>query len=538
MINRFWRRPEMPSEPTPQNPGGAGEGASSDQAPEPSAKKSLRQRLKDMRAHNLRVKRLREEDRHSVEGAKELREIFKKTRQESDQNYIRRMQNEQIKKTKTVFGQGFNLKKKEQMLTLEIPDSYRTAACWVFGSTRSGKSRLLENIVINDIKKGFSVVVIDPKGDDSLFDSISWWALKTGRQEDLMLVTPIFPELSAVIDPLASYYMPEELVSHITAGVALGDDPYFFNVSYEMALAITLGLITMAQANGDVPVFNLKEVEKYVSYNGLTRLRDNLAKLDMDETVGDLIQMLNRILSTPPEFFSKVGSSLRVALSELTNGHVGRIIGKADENRFLKRLQEGKTVIMVVQLGSLITSRAAQTTAKVILSMIQSFIGRKLASGAQIHPPLCLHIDEAQSCIHPGFPELISKCGSSNTFITAYNQSINQLFDVMGQEKAYSILDNANTKIFLRVPDADTAEYVSNHLGERKIFSPILGFGGQISVRETEDLMVKSSDVLSLSPREFYMMTFGGVYRGKTLDVPHCPLHVRFPEPNTVRKIK
>ncbi|WP_305045009.1 type IV secretory system conjugative DNA transfer family protein [Geoalkalibacter sp.] len=443
-----------------------------------------------------------------------------------------------LAKLKTRLGEGVELKKKEKLLSLEIPDSYRCAGAWVFGSTRSGKSRLLEQIAISDIRKGYSTVIFDPKGDPELFNAIAYWALKTGRKDDLMLVTPIFPDLSAVIDPLASYYMIEELVAHITAGVSVGDDPYYYNVAYEMALGITTGLITLAVANHRQPVFNLKEVENYVSYNGLTKLRDQLASLDPTKDIENLVQMLNRILSTPPDFFAKVGSSLRVALSELTNGHVGRIIGKADENRFLKRLEEGKTVIMVVQLGALLTARAAQTTAKVILSMIQSYIGRVLASGGKIHPPLTLHIDEAQSCIHSGFPDMIAQVGSSNTFITAYNQSINQLTDVLGHEKTYSILDNANTKIFFRVPDSETADYVSRHLGERKILSPILSFGGGFSVRETEDLMVKTSDVLSLAPREFYLMTFGGVYRGKTYDVPHCPLAVQFPTPNTIRKIR
>ncbi|WP_429886435.1 TraM recognition domain-containing protein [Geoalkalibacter halelectricus] len=481
----------------------------------------------------------RNEDELSIKAIKELRQEEQlRKRQEEDSRLAKEYTQQRLAKSKTTLGYGFDLKKKQKMRSLEIPDSFRCAGMWVFGSTRSGKSRLLEHICISDIKKGYSVVVFDPKGDPELLNAITYWADQTGRIEDLMLVTPIFPDYSAVIDPLASYYMIEELVAHITAGVSVGDDPYYYNVAYEMALGICSGLVAIALANGKQPVFNLKEVENYVSYNGLTALRDRLATLDSSPELESLIQTLNRILSTPPDFFAKVGSSLRVALSELTNGHVGRIIGKADENRFLKRLEAGKTVIMVVQLGSLLTARAAQTTAKVILSMIQSYIGRVLASGAKINPPLALHIDEAQSCIHPGFPQMIAQVGSSNTFITAYNQSINQLTDALGQEKAYSLLDNANTKAFFRVPDSETAQYVSSHLGERKTLSPILSFGGGFSVRETEDLMVKASEVLGLSPREFFLMTFGGVFRGKTHDVPLCPVEVRFPTPNTIRKIR
>ena len=65
-----------------------------------------------------------------------------------------------------------------------------------------------------------------------------------------MLITPIFPQYSAILDPLSSYYMPEELVAHITAGVAVGREPYFFGVAYEVSLVVVQALIMLAEVNG------------------------------------------------------------------------------------------------------------------------------------------------------------------------------------------------------------------------------------------------------------------------------------------------
>ena len=81
---------------------------------------------------------------------------------------------------------------------------------------------------------------------------------------------------------------------------------------------------------------------------------------------------MQKILNNPQDYYSKIASTLRVALMELTTGNIGAIIGKADRNRFLSRLNEGEGVIMVVHLGSLLTRKAAYTVGKVILSMIKS----------------------------------------------------------------------------------------------------------------------------------------------------------------------
>ena len=112
----------------------------------------------------------------------------------------------------THIGTGVHLDHPETILELGFPDNFRKGHCWCFGTTRVGKTRVMEHIIEQDIRKGYSVVAIDPKGDIELFSKITQLAIETGRHHDLMLVTPIFPQYSAILDPLASYYMPEELV--------------------------------------------------------------------------------------------------------------------------------------------------------------------------------------------------------------------------------------------------------------------------------------------------------------------------------------
>ncbi|MCP4339121.1 MAG: conjugal transfer protein TraG, partial [Desulfobulbaceae bacterium] len=90
----------------------------------------------------------------------------------------------------THVGTGIHLDRPETIVDLGFPDGFRKGHFWCFGTTRVGKTRLMEHIIEQDISKGYSVVAIDPKGDIDLFSKITQLAEATGRLHDLMLITP------------------------------------------------------------------------------------------------------------------------------------------------------------------------------------------------------------------------------------------------------------------------------------------------------------------------------------------------------------
>ena len=392
-------------------------------------------------------------------------------------------------------------------------------------------------MVEQDIRKGYSVVVLDPKGDIELFSKIVQATMETKRTNELIFVTPIFPQYSAVIDPLAYYYMPEELVAHIVSGVETGKEPFFYNVAYEISLAVVNSFLLKAKHLGKKPNFNLLDVKNSITHEALEKIKSDIEAINNTEAV-QLTKDLQSILKSPQDYYSKVSSSLRVALTELTSGNIGKIIGKADSNRFIKNLEQGKKVILVVHLGSLLTSKAAFTLGKVILSMIQSFTGRAFSSGNKVDPPLAVYIDEAQNVLYYNIDDFFAKAGGANVWIHGFCQSVSQIHAELGRDKGDAILDNTNTKVFMRVPDTTTAEYVSGFFGRKKLFSPIVGAGGNVTTREMEDYRVKPEDVLGLKPRQFYMTSYHGIFKGKTADVSELYLDVKFPKPTVESKEK
>lgn len=444
----------------------------------------------------------------------------------------------------TLVGQGKSLDqgKGHELVPLWMQFSHRTAHLAIFGSSGSGKTREAENIIEQDIRAGRSVVYIDPKVDQDISSKIVQVALACGRQDDLMFINTVFPEYSAFIDPMAHYFIYEELIEHCIAGIKEGKDPFYRNVGKELVGAVINALSILHKASQDTsdgnkpPTklrINLQDVKERMSRADLEELKQELSGLTTQEAQ-DAENDLHRIIVTGEEYYSKVASSLRVALMELTTGNIGKIIGRATENRFLNRLEENKPVILVCQLGSQIVHDAGFTLGKVVLSMVQSFIGRIYSSNRKkVTPPLCVHIDEAHEVIHPGMETMFAQARGADCALTIYSQSINQFNNKLGPDGARSILSHCNSKIFMRSPDYDTADYVAKHFGTVKKLSAVLG-QGSISSREVDEDVVKPFDVQSLKVREFYMLSYAdektkGRWKGRTGDTSPAWLEIEYP---------
>lgn len=408
-----------------------------------------------------------------------------------------------------------------------VPDTDREGHIFTMGATRSGKTRLAEAMIEHDIRAGRSILWIDPKGDNAIFSKIVTVAREVGREGDLLFFSPVFPRYSVKIDPLSHYFMPEEVVNHVVSGVRVREE-FYFNIAYEVTLVVVQSLMLISRSLGERPVFTFRRIKENIGYRELEGLRAQIAEID-DPEAGEVLMNLDQILSSPQDYFSKVSSSLRTVITSLSSGSVGEIIGKDPANRFIERLEAGESVILVVQTGSLLTRKTAHIMARVLLSMVQSFVGRTLGSHRKIDPPLAVYADEASNVLYFGIDDLFNKAGGAGVWLHMLTQSKQDLVAELGPAYTGKILDNTNTKIVFRVNDPNTASYASRMAGTAKRFSPIMSLGGGLSVREIEESRVPPENFMRLARREFYAFTFDGIYMGKTLDVQPCE-EIRFPE--------
>jgi len=155
-------------------------------------------------------------------------------------------------------------------------------------------------------------------------------------------------------------------------------------------------------------------------------------------------------------------------------------------------------------------------------------------NGRRLKRELCVYIDEAQNVLTPGIENLLSKAGGAGIYCHLFVQSINQIHSVMGKDGGNSILSNLNTKIFMRVPDPETAAHVTKHFGtRRRMIASTQMNSSDVNFREIEEDLLDPSNVLNLQPRQFYMTTYSGNYQGVTANVEGSRLQVEFPEIST-----
>ena len=131
-----------------------------------------------------------------------------------------------------------------------VPDSDREGHIFTMGATRSGKTRLAEAMIEHDIRAGRSILWIDPKGDNGIFSKIVTVARETGREDDLLFFSPVFPRYSVRIDPLSHYFMPEEVVNHVVSGVRVREE-FYFNIAYEVTLMVVQSLMLISKSLGE-----------------------------------------------------------------------------------------------------------------------------------------------------------------------------------------------------------------------------------------------------------------------------------------------
>lgn len=438
---------------------------------------------------------------------------------------------------KVLIGHGVNMGSRTKRVPVYLYDAHRKRGTFVFGTTGVGKTRLEEMLVTDDIESGKSLIVMDPKADQALFSKIYEVAERTGRKEEIQLITPIYPQYSAGIDPMAFYYDPEELVTHAISGIQ-GNDPFYGAAARLFVTPIIYGNLILAKAEKRLPTVSLNQIYQGLRQTALEELRSSLMGLPPEiaeaEEVPFYVSMLESNLAKPADYYEKICTTLQSSLVPLISGSIGKIIGKASSNKLIKRIEEGKRVIAVVHTGSMVSPSSAAILGRVLLSMIMATVGRHYIDVREkMNPALSLHIDEAPTVITQDTLNILAMAGSANVMTHLYAQSVSQIHAALGnKDLGIAAMSNTNNKIFMRCTDADTAEYVVRHFGTQDVLSGVFG-NNQVTTRTVEKNVLTETDLLDLQPQEAYMMSYTGRWAFVTESVPDAKTKIEFPGAQT-----
>jgi len=138
-----------------------------------------------------------------------------------------------------------------------LSDEARLRHTHIVGATGSGKTVLMEQLILEDIKRGQGMLIIDPKGDKAFREKVQDMCLLAGRSGDFHLLCASQPHLSARWNPCRVGDQSELQTKLYNAGVY--HEP-FYAKACEFALIEAINNLSMKSAQA----FTLADVEAVV----------------------------------------------------------------------------------------------------------------------------------------------------------------------------------------------------------------------------------------------------------------------------------
>lgn len=412
---------------------------------------------------------------------------------------------------------GIELNEKDIFLTL----SERVGHTMILGTTRVGKTRLLELMIASDIRRNDSaVIVFDPKGDMDLLKRICFEAKKSNRVSDVIVFHLGYPSHSARYNPIGNFSRITEVANRVANQLpSSGESAAFKEFAWRFVNIIANAL----EALGKKP--NYKDMDKYIlnidplmlefCAKCLTNidpewrqvveidaktidiknlpmhlksrkpfmiaLVNYMDKLNINNPVYD---GLKAIFNYDQTYFQKITASLSPLFSKLTSGRIAELISPnyldfEDERLIFDWLQviRGKKIVYV-GLDALSDSTVSSAVGNSMFADLCSTVGQIYKFGIQDNiadsaskktfNKINLYSDEFNELVGDEFIPLANKGGGAGLQLTVATQTGSDVLARLGsQAKANQVFGNFNNLICLRVLEESTARLLTDKLPQR-----------------------------------------------------------------------
>ncbi len=429
----------------------------------------------------------------------------------------------------------------------------------IVGTTRVGKSRMLDLLIAQATCRGESVIIIDPKGDHGLAENARKVCMALGQGERFVYFHPAHPEKSACIDPLRNWNRKTELASRIAALIPseTGADP-FTAFGWKVLNDIVNGLI----ATGIRP--NLIQLRRYIEGGPddlllkALRLHFKHHVQDWESRISSFIKQfrgnqllayinfykevvihdaqsvdLDGLISTYEhnrEHFQKMVASLIPILSMLTSDPLTELLSPNLEPGHERVVTDMARAIrtekvLYVGLDSLADATVGSAIGSVLLADLAAVAGDRYNYGIHSIKPVNLFIDEAAEVINQPTIQLMNKGGGALFRVTIATQTFADFASRLGDEnKARQVLANTNNKIALRILDAETQQYIADGIPKIKAKTMMIRYGHNVDSRihdeytasyqeqatEEEADLIPPAILSELPPLHFFARLSGG----------------------------
>lgn len=344
---------------------------------------------------------------------------------------------------------------------LVLPASLRDKHLYIAGATGTGKSKLLEHLIRQDIianrASGCGMLVIDPHG--SLYDSLMAWMTMTNLRR------PVIPIDMREADWVVAYNVlrrrtdanPSVIVENFVQAMAhvwgqSGTDqtPLFARWAGNTLRALYERNFTLADAMHLLS--DRAEVRE-----GMTRtLQEPMARRDW--------QMANAL--RPQEFEDQIGSTVNRLRRFLCNEVLRCMFGQPSASLDLgKAIDEGAIILVsLAREKGRVSKEDSELFATLLLTDLWS-AAQERGKRAGIKP-FYVYVDEFQRFVTPTIAENLDEARGFGLHLTLAHQFPKQLLDAgeHGKRVYNSVMENASSKIVFRLTDPENLEPLAKWL--------------------------------------------------------------------------
>lgn len=412
-----------------------------------------------------------------------------------------------------------------------LRQSERVAHTFVVGTTRVGKTRLLEVMATQDINNGDAVIVFDPKGDGDLLARLYVESRRAGREGDFKVFHLGFPQHSVSYNPVGSYSRITEVATRIAGQLPNeGNSAAFREFAWRYVNVIAKALDDMGEpinyqnlldSGSDIDPLLVRYLSYVAQKNGLEgwdahvhgivksdvklppqfKGRDRGAWASMewyrenrldDQTASSLIKTFEH----DKTHFDKLVASLFPLLEKLTSGPAAKLLSPAQGDVGADHLLDWGNVIqrgqiVYVGLDALSDPDVASAVGNAMFADLTSVAGSiyKATQEGHVARHVCVHADEFNELVGREFVPLANKAGGAGFRLTVYTQTLSDIvarFD--SHARAGQVVGNLGTLIMLRVKEKATAELLTSRLKDVEINHLMLESGTTDSSNPDNDI--------------------------------------------------
>lgn len=324
-----------------------------------------------------------------------------------------------------------------KQVTVSLAKEQRLRHMYMVGATGTGKSTLLLNLIIQDIRQGEGVAVLDPHGDliDKILEN-----LPEERLGDVILIDPADAEYPVGLNILTSY-------SEVEMNVLSSD------------LVAVFRRLSTSWGDQMNSVFGNAILAFLESERGgtLADLRRFLVEADFRKsflaTVKDP-EIVYYWLKEFPFLSGKPQGPILTRLDTFLRPKLIRNMVSQKEGLNFEKILHGKKIFLAKLSQGLIGEENAYLLGTLLVSKIQqAAMARQLRESSERNP-FYLYIDEFQNFITPSMASILSGARKYGLGLILAHQELRQLWN-RDTEVANSVLSNPGTRICFRLGDFD-----------------------------------------------------------------------------------